>query len=78
MGWFNKKNEPEEEAVPAPKPVKVKVLGVCTEVETRGAIDYYTTRYCLLVEHDDGSRDIYEYGRSHPEFLAMLHLIPMD
>lgn len=77
MGWFSKDKEPEE-VTPEPKPTKVKVLGVRTSEETKGTKNYLKTRYCLLVEHDDGSRSIYEYNRSNPELESLLYLIPMD
>lgn len=79
MGWFSKEKEPKE-VTPEPKPTKVKVLGVRTTEETGGIsrTTVNSTLYCLLVEFEDGSRDILEYEAFDPRFHAMLHLIPMD
>jgi len=77
MGWFSKEKEPEE-VTPAPKPVKVKVLGVRLGRETKGSTVYNSTWYCLLVEFEDGNRELHEYRSSDPELHAFLPLISMD
>ena len=77
MGWFSKEKEPEE-ITPAPKPVKVKVLGVRLDRHTIGSTIYNSSMYCLLVELENGSRELHEYGSSDPELHAFLPLISMD
>lgn len=56
-------------------PVRAIVLGVRTAEETKILATYNSSVYSLLIEYDDGSREILEL--TVKEMRPYLHLIPM-
>ena len=57
-------------------PVRVKVLGVRTAHETKVLATYNSSVYCILIEFDDGHRELKECETN--EMSKYLKYIDMD